>query len=333
MIKSCVTCKWDMYPSDIEPCGTCKFNPRLSLGNFDAKPEELVNDNWVSKDENVIEKPKKKKKKKRKCVWHQIDHAIPKTSSGIAEDLIKELEEVFGGNDMETLRERVKKHIGEYCDSIGVECIVSNGYNDGLIVTCFKCGFGDRRYILVKRELGDSKSVTSLLSRIFDDFKPSNKINYNSYSQFTGGSDMNFKNQLIKFAVGNNIKLEFIPGPGRSELVRYTMPWYRYTECSKEIHRDTDYHNLKECLKKEYNDYYYGGRYPYNAKPSIKRVIFNDPATIVFWSDGEKTIVKCAEDEHYDKEKGLAIAISKKFLGTNETKSNFNDIFKKWCEE
>ena len=44
----------------------------------------------------------------------------------------------------------------------------------------------------------------------------------------------------------------------------------------------------------------------------IKRVIFNEPATIVYWDDGEKTVVKCKEGERFDPEKGLAIAISKK---------------------
>lgn len=35
-----------------------------------------------------------------------------------------------------------------------------------------------------------------------------------------------------------------------------------------------------------------------NAKtPKVKRVIFNGPATIVFWNDGEKTVVKCRECE------------------------------------
>lgn len=47
----------------------------------------------------------------------------------------------------------------------------------------------------------------------------------------------------------------------------------------------------------------------------IKRVIFNEPATIVYWDDGEKTVVKCKEGERFDPEKGLAIAISKKALG------------------
>lgn len=29
----------------------------------------------------------------------------------------------------------------------------------------------------------------------------------------------------------------------------------------------------------------------------IKNVIFNDPATIVFWKDGTKTVVKCQKDK------------------------------------
>ena len=62
----------------------------------------------------------------------------------------------------------------------------------------------------------------------------------------------------------------------------------------------------------------------------IKNVIFNDPATIVFWSDGTKTVVKCGENDNYDPEKGLAMAVAKKFLGTNKSKSNYLDEFKKW---
>ena len=67
-------------------------------------------------------------------------------------------------------------------------------------------------------------------------------------------------------------------------------------------------------------------------KAEIKDVIFNSPATIVFWSDGTKTVVRC-ENEDFDKEKGLAMAICKKFLGTNMSKSNYNDVFKKYCTE
>lgn len=49
----------------------------------------------------------------------------------------------------------------------------------------------------------------------------------------------------------------------------------------------------------------------------IKKVIFNCPATIVYWVDGTKTIVKC-DGEEFDPEKGLAMAIAKKFLGVNQ---------------
>lgn len=59
----------------------------------------------------------------------------------------------------------------------------------------------------------------------------------------------------------------------------------------------------------------------------IKNVIFNKPATIVLWADGTKTVVKC-ENEDFDPEKGLAMAIVKKTMANNH--SYYNEIFKKW---
>ena len=66
------------------------------------------------------------------------------------------------------------------------------------------------------------------------------------------------------------------------------------------------------------------------AVPAIKKVIFNYPATIVLWSDGSKTVVKCQDGDIYDPEKGLAMAISKKALGN---KGNYCNEFKKWLPE
>lgn len=72
------------------------------------------------------------------------------------------------------------------------------------------------------------------------------------------------------------------------------------------------------------------GPYPWGQHiPEIKDVIFNDPATIVFWADGTKTVVK-ADKEDFDPEKGLAMAISKKAFGN---KGNYFDIFKKWTSK
>ena len=62
----------------------------------------------------------------------------------------------------------------------------------------------------------------------------------------------------------------------------------------------------------------------------IVKVIFNDPATVVIWSDGTKTVVKCQEGDTYSKETGLALCIAKKYLGN---KGNFNEVFKKWIPE
>lgn len=63
--------------------------------------------------------------------------------------------------------------------------------------------------------------------------------------------------------------------------------------------------------------------------PEIRNVIFNEPATIVFWADGTKTVVK-AHGENFDPEKGLAMAISKKALG-NE--GNYFNKIKKWANQ
>lgn len=64
--------------------------------------------------------------------------------------------------------------------------------------------------------------------------------------------------------------------------------------------------------------------------PQIKDVIYNDPATIVFWMDGTKTVVKCGDYDIYDPEKGLAMAIAKKTLGNQ---GNYYETFKSWLPE
>lgn len=68
--------------------------------------------------------------------------------------------------------------------------------------------------------------------------------------------------------------------------------------------------------------------------PGIKKVIFNNPATIILWNDGTRTVVKCNERDIYDPEKGFAMAISEKVLGSY---SGFKREMAKWegkpCEE
>ena len=65
-------------------------------------------------------------------------------------------------------------------------------------------------------------------------------------------------------------------------------------------------------------------------KKEIKRVIFNEPYTIVIWANGEKTIVKAQDGEPYDKEKGLAMCFAKYALGNT---CRYFDFFKEVCDE
>ena len=81
----------------------------------------------------------------------------------------------------------------------------------------------------------------------------------------------------------------------------------------------------RNCADMKFDYLKYCSNSPYGLS-SIKNVIFNDPATIVFWGDGTKTVVK-AENEPFDPEKGLAMAIAKKALGN---KGNYYNEFKKW---
>lgn len=50
----------------------------------------------------------------------------------------------------------------------------------------------------------------------------------------------------------------------------------------------------------------------------IENVVFSGPATIVFWTDGTKTVVKCRKGDKFDPEKGIAMACAKKLLGNED---------------
>ena len=84
---------------------------------------------------------------------------------------------------------------------------------------------------------------------------------------------------------------------------------------------------LADKAKKELNSRYGVDKI---RVPFIKQVIFHDPATIVYWADGTRTVVKCQDGDIYDPEKGLAMAICKKALGN---KGNYCEVFKQWLPE
>lgn len=134
-----------------------------------------------------------------------------------------------------------------------------------------------------------------------DSIITSGKVDYEITLNFNGvdilrinGVEVEYDSHLLCFA-GGYVKLA-----------------YKYDEC---------YLNWKVATRPDLEIRRF---YP---APQFKKVIFNDPATIVYWTDGTKTVVECQDGDIFDREKGLSMAFMKKCLGN---KGNFNNEIKKW---
>ena len=57
----------------------------------------------------------------------------------------------------------------------------------------------------------------------------------------------------------------------------------------------------------------------------ITRVIHNNPATIVFWNDGTKTVAKVQEGDEYNPIAGLLTCVMKKMIGNEHTQQLLED--------
>lgn len=66
---------------------------------------------------------------------------------------------------------------------------------------------------------------------------------------------------------------------------------------------------------------------PEDVLPDIERVIFNDPATVVYWDDGSKTVVKCQQGDTFSAETGLMAAMLKRFMGND---NSYNKVINYW---
>jgi hypothetical protein len=55
--------------------------------------------------------------------------------------------------------------------------------------------------------------------------------------------------------------------------------------------------------------------------PVTQHVIFNGPATVVFWPDGDKTVTKCSKDDEFDPKMGFLMAYFRKHSGLTKTQT------------
>lgn len=58
---------------------------------------------------------------------------------------------------------------------------------------------------------------------------------------------------------------------------------------------------------------------------TVKRVIYNDPATVVYWSDKTRTVVKCQPGDAFDPKIGFLLALCKKVCGNT---GKYNDLLR-----
>lgn len=58
------------------------------------------------------------------------------------------------------------------------------------------------------------------------------------------------------------------------------------------------------------------GQAPSHNCPELDKIIYSGNRTIVFWKDGTKTVVKCAQDSEFDEYSGFVAALAKKVFGS-----------------
>lgn len=150
-------------------------------------------------------------------------------------------------------------------------------------------------------------------------------FNYNNYEWGVGVNvvrrinNLNGHHPLPNNILGIQVIKSYAIKPNEIVL-RISPRLYEIEESIKEKEGNT--------MPTNYNKMFLGtGNLYFRFKAEIKDVIFNNPATIILWNDGTKTVVKCREGEVYDPEKGLAMAIAKKFLGNH---GNYHGTFKKY---
>lgn len=79
----------------------------------------------------------------------------------------------------------------------------------------------------------------------------------------------------------------------------------------------------KEARHRMYNTY------SKNLVATIDHVVFNGPATIIFWKDGTKTVLKCHEGDEYSAVTGFALCMLKGILGNQ----GYHDLCENWLDD
>lgn len=202
-------------------------------------------------------------------------------------------------------------------------------FNVGDRIRVYKTNWGPKKtyigheYIISEVRCGKDTATTYILSRPSDCDSPTGACCHVWYDSELG-LVRTAADELAKF--DNKVLLNSIYGKQATpELYISTRNPYRNDAISAMLEAGNFAKYIKNDVKR--TEEMWSMFFSTNPIPKIKNVIFNDPATIVFWADGTKTVVKAQNDDWFDPEKGLAMAISKKALGN---KGNYCNELKKW---
>lgn len=113
-----------------------------------------------------------------------------------------------------------------------------------------------------------------------------------------------------------NADVELYPGVSASDLIT-TPEMIRRRKVAYRLSRAAAYGLFSPAMKEK------------TLSMTIKKVIFNPPATIIVWDDNTKTVVKAQEDEPYDPEKGMAMCIAKHIYGDC---GSYYNVFSEWLK-
>ena len=91
------------------------------------------------------------------------------------------------------------------------------------------------------------------------------------------------------------------------------------------------FREMEACLEKEAKEKELREKQAKNKRlrGMVKKVILNDPYTIIVWNDGTKTVTKCHKLDTYDPEKGILACMAKKLY---ENKNLFKEVIQEYVD-
>ena len=95
-------------------------------------------------------------------------------------------------------------------------------------------------------------------------------------------------------------------------------PYEKYV-CGKNLLEPLNEPKLTYITTSSSGDSYFWSTGKYAIGKTLPRKwVINGPATILFWEDGTKTIVKCNEKDEFDAQKGYLMAYFEKWTGLSK---------------